>query len=350
MSRPLDADPFGVLGDAGADETAAALSALSALVSGLRADGAPRGAQARPGDVCAECACPLVVQDMSYECLICHAVYEAADIHDVLPVSAPEVVGAGALRGRLRIVGREAGWYQPDLDRTNPGESTEAQKKSTYAELVRYNREYEERGGNPFPLNILETVASSYNVVQQHCVKRSQAKKAILAALVFHACIAEGFTRQRPEVAELLQLPNHGIARGDDFLRSIDEDRGLEIDINCDRLGPHITSAFVQLDLESRAYDGAREALRAAVTRIVRAAEENHIGVRSNLRSKVIAAIWEVLRRTRPPLPFTIDDVSGRCSIRKHTIKRFLEELGKFHSRFEKIYGECGLDASPPDT
>jgi len=279
---------------------------------------------------------------MLYECPLCRAVFEAADIQDVLPVSAPENPGAGALRGRLRVVGREASWFQPDLDRTNPGESSEAQKKSTYQELLRYNRDYGSRGKNPFPLDVLQSVAVNYYEIQQQSVKRSMMKKVILAALVFHTCIDNKFTRSRAEAAELFQLATRGIARGDDFLRSVDEDRGLAIDMNSNRLYPHITSVFAQLGLE----ESGCETLREAVAAIVRAAEERYIGFRSVLRSKVVAAAFEVLRRKG--VAITADDVSQKCGIRKHTIRRFLDELSSYHSFFEAEYRRFGLDSSPP--
>jgi hypothetical protein len=329
----------------GAGAATLSLAALSELhAADLTAFNRDAGSQnqARPGDVCVECASVLVIRDMSYECPGCHAVYEAADIQDVLPVSNPEVVGASALWGRLCIVGCESGWYQPDLDRTNPGESSEAQKKSTYQELLRYNREFGDRGGNPFPLDVLEDVAINYYIIQQQSVKRSMLKKGILAALVFHACISRGFTRTRGEAAELLQLPTHGIARGDEYLRSIDEDCGLEIDMNRDRLRPHIASAFAQLDLTDASY----EPLREAVSHIVALAEQTHIGFQSVLRSKVVATSYEVLRRKN--IVLSIDEVTKKCGIRKHTLRRFLDELVGHHSLFAEEYRRLGLDSSPP--
>ena len=99
---------------------------------------------------------------MEYKCPICQEVFEAADIQDVLPTSSPSGPSAASLRGRLRIVGPEAGWFQPDMDRTNPGESSERKKKSTYAELLRFNREYENSGGNPFSKDVLNAAAINF--------------------------------------------------------------------------------------------------------------------------------------------------------------------------------------------
>lgn len=332
-------DPFGLLG--GADS----LAALNALQSFMAAD-ATRATEpsrhAYPGDACFECAGELTVSDMFYECLVCHAVFEAANIQDVLPTSTPEVVGSGAFRGRLRLVGREASWFQPDLDRTNPSESSEVQKKSTYQELLKYNHSYASRGGNPFPLDVLNDVANRYYVVQQNAVKRSKMKRSILAALVFHSCIDRKFTRTKNEVADLLQLETHGIARGDDFLRSTGEDHDLEIDMNCDRLHPHITSVFAQLDLMD---DAKTRPLRVAIAAVVKKAEGSNIGCQSVLRSKVIATTYEVLRRKGGDA-VTLDAVSAKCQIRKHTIKQFLDSLTSYHSHFEEIYKSHGLDSS----
>lgn len=350
-------DPYGILGDdpygmLGAASGEGGGDMLAALMSGS-VDGAPAGAPdtsgvalsgraclARPGDVCPECRCALQVSGMEYECPACHEVFEAADIQDVLPNSNPEAPGSASLRGRLRIVGPEAGWFQPDLDRTNPGESSEQQKKTTYAELQRLNKEYESRGGNPFPLDVLEAVAMNYYIIQQGAVKRSMMKKGIIAALVFHICIWRGFARTRAAAAEFAQLPNHGIARGDDFLRSIDEDRGLDIDMNEDRLRPHIVTTFAHLDLAEECY----EPLREAVADIVKIADAKSIGYRSVLRSKVIAATAEVLRR-KGMADITETVVSAKCQIRAHTIRRFLDALKEHHSHFEETYRTHGLNA-----
>lgn len=338
-------DPYGILGAGGLDPLGVVPDAKFAdqLLETL-AHGAllplPAARIARPGDVCFECGRPLLVQEMEYVCPECHAVFEAADIGEVLPVSCPTEPGAGALRGRLRIVGQDSGWYQPDLDRTNPGETSEVQKKTTFAELIRLNKDFEDRGGNPFTRDVLNDVAENYHVIQQTSVKRSMMKRGILAALLFHACIHRGFTRTKAEVAEFAKLQNHGIARGDDYLRAVDEDKGLEIDMNRSRLGPHVVTTFSQLDLAVKDYERHQRAIEA----IVGIAEANHIGFKSVLRSKVIAATWEVLRREGAPV--TIGDVVEKCHIRKHTIRRFLDDLAEYHSYFAATYRSHGFDSA----
>jgi len=326
-------DPFGVLGSSDlTSEPAEFTDQLEHLSDVTSSD-------ARPGDSCPDCGYALVIHDISYECPECHRVFEAADIRDVLPVSNPESPGAQALRGRLRVVGRESNWYQPDLDRTNPGESCEVQKKSTYQELVRLNTEYGSRGGNPFPLDVLNDVAERYNVIQKMGVKRSQMKRVILAAFIFHTCFSRGFSRSKTEAAQMMQLQSNGIARGDDYLRSVNEEHPLEINMNCNRTKPHIISTFAQLGFTAEDH----KPLQEAVAELVSTAVAKYIGHRSILRSKVVAATYEILRRKG--LSVTLDEISTKCSIRKHTITRFLKQLGEYHSHFAQIYRNHGLNS-----
>lgn len=346
------ADPYGILSGCGAALAALNLGALEG-----RLGPAPparvelRESGARSGDVCPECLEALVVKGIEYECPVCRAVFRAADLAAVIPVSAPAEPGAQALRGRLRMVGPESGWYQPDLDRTNPGDYAETQKKTTYAELKRLNAVYLGRGGNPFPHNVLMEVVTNYNFVQREAVKRSQMKRVILAALLFHACIKHGFVRSKEEVSEWAGLNSHGIARGDDYLRRIDEDKGLEINMNRCRLEAHIATNLRKLGLADARYGPVGDAVAA----VVRRATERSVGIISILRSKVIATIYEVavrgralLRRLDPKAPpITVGDVVERCKVRKHTIVRFRQELANYHSLFADLYAAHGLASGP---
>jgi hypothetical protein len=289
---------------------------------------------------------------MRYECPKCHAILEADDLHEVLAVSAPAEPGAAALRGRLRIVGANAGWFQPDLDRTSPSKYTETQKKTTYAELCRMNQEYGDRGGNKFPVNVLQATAELYNTVQQAGVMRSKKRRVILSALLYHTCINQGFMRMRRETAEFMKLHGHGIAQGDDHLRGVAEDYDLKLDMNRSQQSPCITTTLSQLDLDGETF----APLRAAIDDIVGVAVKRHVGIQSILRSKVIATTYEVLLRARglmttdawaPARAVTLSDVTNKCHIRTHTITRFRTELALYHDDiFQEVYLRHGLDTA----
>lgn len=348
-------DPYGILakaaGPSGSAESLRCqlLEALAQNVAGP-APLSTRPEGARPGDRCPECDCTLEQVELHYECPTCLAWQPAADYSDVQPVSVSKEAGEGALRGRLRVVGAEAGWYQPDMDRNNPGVYSEVQKKTTFAELRRLNDEYRIRGGDPFPINVLSHVADNYNIIQRHCVKRSTLKRNILSALMVHCCISEKFTRTKADAAEFAKLSGHGIARGDDFIRMIDEDVGLNgLDLNFPRLGPETATVFHTLGLCTEEY----APLRAAIEEVVVLAEDRVIGFSSVLRSKVVATTCEVLVRARVsggwqpeqlPSPYV---VAEKVRIRRHTITRFRKELEAHHSHFAPIYVAHGLTGAP---
>lgn len=334
-------DPFGILSAFGCNgaDLLSAMEAIKASASANASSAAADYATVRPGDSCPDCCCVLVVHGISYECPECQKVFEAADISDVMPTSSSDGPNAMALRGRLRVVGPDAGYYQPDLDRTNPGKTVEMQKETTFQELVRYNKDYESRGGHPFPHDVLSDVAEIYCIVQKANVKRSMMKKRIYAALLNFSCVQRGFTRSRAECAQFAKLSTHGIAPGEDYIRGLDEDVGLGIDLNASRLGPHITTVFACLGRGQPEF--AR--LRALVAKVVEIAEGKNIGYDSILRSKVVAVSYEVLRRSGEDI--TLDFVSVKCKIRKHTIRKFLDALDQYRSHFSDAFAE--LESSP---
>ena len=299
------------------------------------------------GDDCAQCGAQMCrgTNDLEYVCGGCGLVVEgdtAEPDDDDAPRAAPNTA-------RLRIVGPKSNQLQPDLYRSSAGNTAATQKKQIYEEYCMYRARYIEAGGQAFPLNACKLASDSYNEVQRQCVKRSQNKKAIMAACFYHACLEIGFSPTKPEVAAFMQLPSKGIARGANFVRSLVADGKMDVDINADPCRPEITTLFAHLGLEGDAYAG----LRAAVFDVVQTADLNHIGTSSILRSKVAGATFVVLRRCVDrelvPKPMGLQEFCQKCSIRKNTVERFTHELEEYHhSYFAQCYAKARLDTTPP--
>jgi hypothetical protein len=311
----------------------------------LGGPGAPLAASAAEDD-CAQCGAQMCrgTNDLEYVCGGCGLVVEgdtADPDDDDAPRAAPNTA-------RLRIVGPKSNQLQPDLYRSSAG-NTATQKKQIYEEYCMYRARYIEAGGQAFPLNACKLASDSYNEVQRQCVKRSQNKKAIMAACFYHACLEIGFSPTKSEVAAFMQLPSKGIARGANFVRSLVADGKMDVDINADPCRPEITTLFAHLGLEGDAYAG----LRAAVFDVVQTADLNHIGTSSILRSKVAGATFVVLRRCVDrelvPKPMGLQEFCQKCSIRKNTVERFTHELEEYHhSYFAQCYAKAQLDTTPP--
>ena len=298
-------------------------------------------------DDCAQCGAQMCrgTNDLEYVCGGCGLVVEgdtAEPDDDDAPRATPNTA-------RLRIVGPKSNQLQPDLYRSSAGNTAAVQRKQIYEEYCMYRARYIEAGGQAFPLNACKLASDFYNEVQRQCVKRSQNKKAIMAACFYHACLEIGFSPTKPEVAAFMQLPSKGIARGANFVRALVADGKMDVDINADPCRPEITTLFAHLGLEGDAYAG----LHAAVFDVVQTADMNHIGTSSILRSKVAGATFVVLRRCMDrelvPKPMGLQEFCQKCSIRKNTVERFTHELEEYHhSYFAQCYAKARLDTTPP--
>ena len=306
---------------------------------------------------CPECLCQMKVRGLEFVCPLCARVSEGPLESEISACEGRRfgVGGTSMVRSapRLRVVGPGSSYYQRDLDRNTTVDYSDTQRRYVLQELHSYNMAYRESGHNPFPVNVLQMTADAYSQVQQQFVKRSQMKQTILAAILYHMCIKAGFARDRGEVAEFAQLRTHGIAKGDDFLRSLQADNLIDLDVNADCLDAYIVTAFARLRLiaerttprcQNEAAEVAIQGLQRAVRGIVVIAVRENIGTQSVLRSKVIAGTYEVLRRAGGTI--TLGDVVDRCTIRRNTITRFTTKLAEYHSHFEAVYREHCLEHS----
>lgn len=340
-------DPYGLLG-AGVD-----LSALNSMFNSLSGAPACSLQLAPPGVVpmntsecCAECGGQLRrgMNNISYVCSGCGLVLEgdsAEPEEDEAPRPAPNAA-------RLRIVGPNSNQLQPDLYRSSTGNTAATQKKQIFEEYKVYRQMFIEAGGRAFPLNACELASDYYNIVQRHCVKRSQNKMSIMAFCLRHACLdACELAPDKAEIATFMQLPTKGIARGTNFIRSFVADGKMDIDVNIDPRRAEIRTLFALLGFEGKQYDG----LRDAVFNIVEVAIVNNIGTRSYLRSKVAGATYVAIRRCSDreliPKPMSLPEFC-QDRIRKNTVERFTHQLDSYHSYFEACYARAGLDNTPP--
>ena len=302
------------------------------------------GSAGPPAETC-ECGGQLRrgMNGLEYVCDGCGLIVEGDSAEpgdDDAPRSAPTTA-------RLRIVGRNSNQLQPDLYRSGEGTTAEAQKKQILEEYLVYRQLYIEAGGRAFPINACERASEYYNKVQRLCVKRSQNKKAIMSACLWRACISIGFAPTKPEIAAFMQQPNKGIARGDNFVRSLIADGKMDIEANADPSRAEIVTLFAHLGYDGEQYDRLRE----AVYEVVQTAIKNSIAVSSILRSKVAGASYVVLRRcTDRSLVSKPMSLQEFCQerIRKNTAERVLRQIDAYHSFFEGVYRQYGLDPTPP--
>lgn len=302
--------------------------------------------------LCPACGSQMRRRETEEECEACGATLEAEQEGEE---------GAGERRrntgpGRLRIVGPNSGYYQPDLDSSSTSDGAEAQRKGLFEEFLKYRQLYMEGGGTSISTGICEQAANMYHEVQQQFTKRSSKKRVIMAECLRRACIANNFVPPPKNCAAFMRLPTEGVAAGENFLRAMKAQGLTTIDVDQDMCPPMIATTFRALGLEGKDSISARDRanLRRAVEEVVRVANENNIGTGSVLRSKVAGATFAVLKRATtagvrlPWAALTLKDFCEKSGgIRKNTIERFLDELTDYHSHFVEAYKAAGIDAAP---
>lgn len=285
---------------------------------------------------CKDCEIPLErdISNLKNICKKCGFISE--EIDDDLNTSDMNT-------NKIRIVGHNSNHYQPDLYRSDNGNLNMLQKKQIFNEYKDYRQRFIEMGERAFPLNACELATEFYNKIQQQCVKRSQNKKAIMAACLWQACLLIDFAPSKSEVSRFMQLPHKGIARGNNFIMTLVSDDKLDLNPNINPLYPEIRTLFIQLGYTDSKY----EVLHEHVKNIIEIANKNFIGVNSLPRSKVIGTTYIVLKRCQDKdlVPNPPTDTKNFCKnkIRKNTIDKFIKEINDYHSYFVEYYKQAGF-------
>jgi hypothetical protein len=290
---------------------------IGRLKPGWEAESKTEQPAAGPGDApdagllesnaCSHCNGRMHQVETEYRCAGCGLIAEGDTSGE-----APTEAGRPPPPGRLRMVGPNSGFFQPDLDRSSNANSEASQREQIFKEYLMYRDKYIENGGRAFPVNLLSKAADLYHQIQVKLTKRSDGKKRIMAAFLQIAGASPeiGFVPDKNECAEMMQLKTHGIAQGNNFIRMMKASGHISVDVNQDTCMPHIKTAFSHLQLDETKYGF----LRDAAEQVVRTAVEANIGTSSVIRSKAMAAAFVVLRRyalsmvaappAAPPAPF----------------------------------------------
>ena len=328
------------------------------------ADGAANGA-----DTCASCGGSLCcdVDGLRRTCDACGHVVDGDSTDSVDDAMRPAPGAA-----RLRCVGAGSSSLMPNLFRSGSSDTTETQRRLIKEEYSKYGIAYQSETLKTIPADICLLATNYYNEVQKVCVRRAENKKRIMAACLYYACLKEGYSPSKADIASYMQVEG-GIAGGLNFIRDKVADGLVSINIaaECQPLSAKINTIFANIFTNA---DGTPSAtiedqlpLRAAVLDVVEFADRFHIGTSSHLHSKVASATFEVLRRaalaessgadlsagahaaaSRVMRTQSLDSFCSTLSAfgaRETTLKRFLIELAAYHSKFAPIYKKHGINS-----
>jgi transcription initiation factor TFIIIB Brf1 subunit/transcription initiation factor TFIIB len=322
-----DSDPFGLLNE----ETTCNVNDFTQILLSFQEE-----FDSYDNNICSYCGSQFQrsINNMSNVCTTCGVVTDEI---------SEEINSSDITNNKLRIVGYNNNRYQSDLYRSDNSNINVLQKKQIFNEYKQYRQKYIASGGKPIPLNACEKAAELYNKIQKQCVKRSQNKKTIMAACLWHSCLGINYAPDKKEIAKFMQLTHNGIAKGNNFIRMMVSNNQLDVDPNADTIYPEIITLFIQLGYVDEKY----EQLHKIVHSIIEIANNNSIGINSLPRSKVIGTTYIVLKRCQDKSLIQIPPVDTKefCKnkIRKNTIDRFINEINSYHSYFKDYYASVGL-------
>lgn len=280
---------------------------------------------------CAQCGAQMYCSSNNLEsiCKECGCIVDnTADAEEEQPVIMSGI-------SRLRLVGVNSSYLQPDLYKSNCSDAN-AQRGQIYNEYKECRAKYILEGGQTMPLDACSMAADLYSSIQQVHVKRSQNKKSIMAACFYYACLDLGFTMRKSEIAAFMQLKVGGIARGLNFCKRIDSDGEIALNIDIDPCKPEITTLFNQLELRGTDYAPLKE----AVFDIVQTAIANNIGIKSVLRSKCAGAVLDVITRAKLVVPEEL----LKKTVKTNTAEKFTTCLRDYKRYFTPIYKKHKLE------
>ncbi|QJX71381.1 transcription initiation factor IIB [Faustovirus] len=286
-----------------------------------------------------ECGGVLGLADYELVCGTCGAIHEYIDAAKHLDKIEESIV-------RVNVPGAKQRFFNIGV---NPAIS---QKKYVLCEL--YRRHQAASVNIRIPKDVLESVAEKYNVIQKTSqistldnlgaevtkkfVKRGSIKDEILAALIYYECCRKGLTRKRKDIADFMKLPSQGFSRGEDILRNIINKEDIEIPADKKPTLDFTKRYLEMLGITEEKYE-QYDRYKNFIIELVNQSEAFHIGMHSQISSKVVGGVWILNVCCRLGIPASVIEDSTD-NTRKNTWMKFCNEIKDNYRVFLGVFND----------
>lgn len=234
---------------------------------------------------------------------------------------------------RIKIIGKDGGQFQHDLDKSAPINAVNIRKQSVLKELMTLNLKYIDKGGKGIPGDALKIAADSFNQMQDHYIKRGMNKRQILCSLIYIACMSCGYHRDKTDIAAFSELPSGAMSKGDVIVRTAVAEGKLDMKINEDTSEVHIETLFEKINSIIAKDDAIK--YRKAIVEMIKVCENVGICSSNQMKSKVAGFLIFLLQMLKKDK--TAEEVLLKIDVRPNTIKKIVAELDDFESYFSDI-------------
>lgn len=234
---------------------------------------------------------------------------------------------------RIKIVGKDGGQFQHDLDRAAPINETAIRKASILAELQTLNCNFVNKNCNAMLGDALDLAANYYNQMQNHYIKRGANKKMILTALIYKACLECGYHRDKVDIAKFVELPTNAISKGDAIVRKAVAEGKIDMKLMDDTSHPHIETTFVKI--KDIIDETCAMKYKKATSQIITISEKHGICANNQMKSKVAAIIVFIMQKINKNDIAT--KIMSKIDVRNNTIKKIVNELDEYQEYFQSV-------------
>lgn len=234
---------------------------------------------------------------------------------------------------RIKIIGKDGGAYQHDLDKSAPVNPSAIRKQSVLKELMTLNLKFIGKGHPGLPGDALKRAADDFNQLQDHFIKRGINKRQILVSLIYNSCIACGFHRNKAEIADFAELPTNAISKGDTIVRSAIAEGKVDFKIVNDTTSAHIETVFEKISAVIDKTTAPR--YKSTIIELIGIAEKYGIIANAQMKSKVSGTLIYVLEQLGKDKE--IEQIMKMLDVRANTIKKITSELNDFSDYFAEL-------------
>jgi transcription initiation factor TFIIIB Brf1 subunit/transcription initiation factor TFIIB len=216
------------------------------------------------------------------------------------------------------------------------------QKRCIIDQLIALAAAYK---GPKIHMAILEKVASQYNDIQRNVreeyvdtkgdiashkfVRRDTVKDEILASLLYDACIKEGTVRKKKSIAEFMQLPTNGFARGAGIVRELVATEQICAEVVDEPIMGFVIRYMGQLDIDAK--------YRGFVCEMVETSEKLRIDTVSQVPSKIAGTIW--ILTVNCAMGITVKQIEAATDgTKKNTFRKFSRHVVENFRVFAPIF------------
>lgn len=232
-------------------------------------------------DICPNCTIEMLLDGSDYNCTQCGYIVKM-----FVEIESRNDMEGGTIR--MASGGRKGRLY------TINGSGSQLRKRLIMTQLLQNQSNYK---GIPIPLDILSSVVNQYNDIQvkyaltvgdKKFVHRANIKDEILAGLIKFECIRRNIMRKNKDIAQFMKLPYSGFIKGENMLRTLQAQGIADLVVDEDPLFGYLSRYLEALNIVEEHYHDF-------IVEIIQYSESIHMGVRSQISSKIVGCIWLII-------------------------------------------------------